>query len=358
MDMNNIKKILLAHYARYPEMRIPDMVKLLYQNEYAGGHFIIDETDSLRRLREEYHGLSPVSSQQAFESIGNGLCRMYLTSPRCREVDLRTINRFFINTANTSRGGRENFEKKLDVLRRCCIEGDLPYSVDALDSYVEAISKGSMLVSHSRVYRDAYHPAYRVMRAVYGDFFAVFSRIDALMGTKDHVNVAVDGTSGAGKSSLAALIGDVYECNVFHMDDYFLTPELRTEERLNEAGGNVDYGRFKREIARGLKSGGAFSYRPYNCRTKALEAPVRVTPKPLNIIEGSYSMHPALVDLYDLKVFLGINAEEQSRRILARNGDIMHKRFMSEWVPMENRYFAEMGIRDLCDLAYDDGALV
>jgi len=69
-------------------------------------------------------------------------------------------------------------------------------------------------------------------------------------------------------------------------------------------------------------------------------------------------MHPTLIDLYDLKVFLSIGAEEQSRRILARNGAAMHKRFMTEWVPMENRYFAGMGIREKCDLAFEDGKLV
>ena len=32
------------------------------------------------------------------------------------------------------------------------------------------------------------------------------------------------------------------------MDDYFLQPYQRTEERLAEPGGNVDYERFKEEI--------------------------------------------------------------------------------------------------------------
>ena len=40
--------------------------------------------------------------------------------------------------------------------------------------------------------------------------------------------------------------------------------------------------------------------------------------------------------------------QEQSRRILQRNGPDMHGRFMREWVPMENRYFEEMCIREKC----------
>ena len=333
-------------------MRIQDMVKLLYQNEFAGGHFVTDEADCLRRLREECHGLQAVPSQQAFESIGNGLCRLYLTSPRCKEIDLGTINRFFVNTANTSGGSIENFKKKLDVLRRCCYEGILPYPVDALDAYLEAITQGSMLVSHSPVYRAAYHPAYRVVKAVYGEFFAVFSRIDDLMKTRERVNVAIDGNSCAGKSTLAALIGGVYNSNVFHMDDFFLTPDLKTEERLDEIGGNVDYVRFAEEVIAGLNSENPFAYRAYDCQRQELGLPVPVTPRRLNIIEGAYSLHPTLADTFDLKIFLRIDAQEQSRRILARNGAVMHRRFMEEWIPMENRYFAEMGIMEQCDLTY------
>ena len=32
------------------------------------------------------------------------------------------------------------------------------------------------------------------------------------------------------------------------MDDFFLQPKQRTKERLEQAGGNVDYKRFKKEI--------------------------------------------------------------------------------------------------------------
>ena len=85
-------------------------------------------------------------------------------------------------------------------------------------------------------------------------------------------------------------------------------------------------------------------------RKKAMERTVRVTPKKLNIVEGSYSMHPTLADHYDLRVFLTVEAEEQSRRILRRNRPAMHNRFMEEWVPMENRYFREFGIASKCDI--------
>ena len=77
------------------------------------------------------------------------------------------------------------------------------------------------------------------------------------------------------------------------------------------------------------------------------------TSKPLTVVEGSYSLHPTLRSAYDLKVFLAIDPERQSARILARNGAEKHRRFIEEWIPLENAYFSALDIRSLCDLAFD-----
>jgi len=47
-----------------------------------------------------------------------------------------------------------------------------------------------------------------------------------------------------------------------------------------------------------------------------------------------------------------VAAVEQSRRILKRNGPEMHRRFLNEWIPLENRYFQALAIADKCDLVF------
>jgi len=76
----------------------------------------------------------------------------------------------------------------------------------------------------------------------------LLERIDALLRKTITVIVAIDGNSGAGKTSLANQLQQIYPANVFHMDDFFLRPEQRTAARLQEIGGNVDYERFKVEV--------------------------------------------------------------------------------------------------------------
>ena len=154
------------------------------------------------------------------------------------------------------------------------------------------------------------------------------------------------GISGSGKSTLGRILEEVYDCNMFHVDDFFLQPEQRTPERLAEVGGNLDYERFKDEILDHLADSEGFSYQVYNCGKQALDGWVKVPYKKLNIIEGAYSHHPYFGDPYDLKFFCKISGEEQVSRIMKRNGPEMLERFKQVWIPMENRYFAAFGIEE------------
>ena len=174
-------------------------------------------------------------------------------------------------------------------------------------------------------------------------------QIDTLLEENNLVIVAIDGKCTSGKTTLASKLAEIYDCNVFHMDDFFLRPEQRTPERFAEVGGNVDYERFQEEVLLPLKSGKAFSYRPFDCSTFTLSAPVTVAPKKLNIIEGTYSHHPYFGNPYDLKIMLTVDEETQRQRVLERPA-FLHKRFFEEWIPMENRYFEVFKISDQAEI--------
>jgi len=183
------------------------------------------------------------------------------------------------------------------------------------------------------------------------------------MGIKERVIVAIDGMSAAGKSSLASLLRETYDCNVISMDFFFLRTVQRTPERLVEPGGNIDYERFFTEVVRPLKAGEAFSYRPYDCRIGELTDPVNVCLNRLTVVEGVYSMHPYFCGagdvgsgghgLYDITVFLSIDEVSQLRGLKVRSPHLL-ERFINEWIPMENMYFEHFGIPEKCDLLFDN----
>ena len=173
--------------------------------------------------------------------------------------------------------------------------------------------------------------------------------IDTLLETGNQVIIAIDGNCTAGKTTLAAELEKAYDCNVFHMDDFFLRPEQRTPERFAQPGGNVDYERFREEVLLPLLSGKEFSYRPFDCKTFNLSEPVSVPVKKLNIIEGSYSMHPYFSDPYDLKILLTVDPMLQQQRILERPA-FLQERFFTQWIPMENQYLEAFRIAEKADI--------
>jgi len=177
----------------------------------------------------------------------------------------------------------------------------------------------------------------------------ILRKIDELLIEKKRLLIAVDGRCAAGKTTLAALIKDNYDCNVIPMDHFFPQSGQRTPERLGEPGGNVDYERFLSEVMDPLRQGGDFTYRPYDCRRMDFGDAVSVGENKINVVEGSYSCHPALFDCYDLRVFLTVGPEEQSRRILERDGPVRAEEFRDKWIPYEERYFQAFDIEKRCD---------
>ena len=179
---------------------------------------------------------------------------------------------------------------------------------------------------------------------------AIASRIAPLLARQSQVIIAIDGSCTAGKTTLAGHLATKYDCNLIHMDDFFLRPEQRTPERFAQPGGNVDYERFREEALKNLRTGKPFSYRPYDCSTGSLKAAVEVQPKKLTIVEGTYSQHPYFEDAYDLRIYLQVSEELRVERILNRPA-FLHKRFFEEWIPMEQQYFKTFSVGEKSRLA-------
>ncbi len=350
-----MKALLLKHAAKYPYMEIQDAIKLIYQNEFGGGHMIADEKSSLLRLQKEWETLDEVSpfDMELFEDVGNGLYRLNLVPLKHTSLSLETLNRFFIYTARVAKGTLRSFEEKLETFMHCCYTSELPFSAEKAVQFITDYKKnGYPLISHSHTYRSLYKPAYRIVKKEFMTYFKLFCSIDLLSASYNPLNVAIDGNSGSGKSTLAALLAATYNCNLFHMDDFFLRPEQKNPDRKSETGGNVDYMRFKEEVVAHLNGKTSFSYQVYDCSKAALTEYVKVSPKKINIVEGVYSLHPALRDVYHLKTFLTIDPKVQSMRILQRSGPKLHQRFVTEWIPLENEYFEYMQIKSLADMVF------
>lgn len=172
---------------------------------------------------------------------------------------------------------------------------------------------GFPAISHSAVYKKAYHPAYRVLHRDYTILLPVLFQINRLLKEKQRVTIALEGNAAAGKSTLAVRLAELYDANVIHMDDFFLPPSMRTAARYQEPGGNVHYERFQEEVLAPLAASVPFTYRVFDCHSAAYSEKKAVSPKAHHIIEGVYAMNPPSSHLLRSLQYLSI-FRRRSRR--------------------------------------------
>jgi len=162
--METLSQILLDHAGRYPLMEPTDAVKLIYQNEFGGGHLIRDEKSCLENLQREYESVAQSPDAPLAEAIGNGMFRIYLNALDRSGYTVGQLGAEFLRSAKIRRGSLDRFLEKLETLRQLTRQGRMPFSEAALEAYLEDYRKaGYPMVSHSAAYRNAYHPAYRII---------------------------------------------------------------------------------------------------------------------------------------------------------------------------------------------------
>lgn len=343
--MDELLQALHAHLDTHPAAQIQDAVKFLYQACFGGGHMIADPNAAYAYLCAEAAALPADRSAPLTESLGDYV-RLDLSALRFLLPE--TMNAMFVASAEDAPQDKTRFLALLDAFG----ESDW-FDAAEKRAYLESYrAAGCPAIHHSESYRASYAPAYRVVKKAYVQFLDAFKAIDAGLKQNGRLTVAIDGLCGSGKTTLAALLKTVYDCNVFHADDFYLPIPLRTPERYKTPGGNVHWERILDEVLCPLQTGAPFAYRLFDCGVMDYNGTVDVEPKALNILEGSYSMHPALAGHYDLRIFLKTPPEVQSARILKRNGPERHAMFVAKWIPLENAYFAAYPVEAESDLVF------
>ena len=173
-------------------------------------------------------------------------------------------------------------------------------------------------------------------------------QLQRILDNKDRLLIAIDGRCGCGKSSLGAELAESLDANLFHMDDFYLPFRQRVENWQEIPAGNMDLTRFRTEVLEPAENGHGILYRAFSCPQRRYLQEKRLSPKKVNITEGSYSQHPFLADAYDIKLFVTAEKSIQEARLRAREGDHF-KAFEEIWIPMEEYYFRYFSIENNAD---------
>lgn len=168
------------------------------------------------------------------------------------------------------------------------------------------------------------------------------------------VVVALDGGSGAGKTTLARLVQERTGAALIHLDDFYTTTvpehgwlERSVPERLRDV---FDWERACRDALAPLRAGQPARWQAFDFAgdltadgTYALQrAATVVAPASVILLEGAYSAAPPLASLVDLAVLVQVSAAERSRRTALRDPAAFLDPWHAIWDEVEAYYFSQV----------------
>lgn len=343
-----------SHYLKqqmelHPSMQPQDVVKLCYQSAFGAEHLLPDPAKAKAYFETEFQKVS-AADIPLYEEISPDICRVNLSAWKKAGLPADWLFQMFLETATVSQNGEKTFLQYLEIVEQMLSKNSASFSIEEWIAYRSAYLKdGIHAVHHSESYRAAEQPAYRIIHKKFLRLLSILQEA-AKLPKNDIKIIAIDGRAASGKTTLAENLSRILSADVIHMDDFFLPPALRTEERLTEAGGNIHYERFLEEVIPLLKKSQPFSYRIFDCSQMDYNGSQTISPTPFRIVEGAYSCHPLFGNYADLTVFSDISPEEQMQRIQKRNGAEMAELFRTRWIPMEETYYAHFQIREKADI--------
>ena len=164
--MKFIGQLLGAHLARYPEMQLADIYKLLHQAALGPAH-AIESGDAIARLREEAASLVPSASADPVCDVispDGRLARVHVRPYLAIGRDLDALATAFARTACEYAGSEDKLAKFCGCLGDLADAGGIPFIRANVETYMNARrDEGWPAVHHSDPYLAAYGPAYRVI---------------------------------------------------------------------------------------------------------------------------------------------------------------------------------------------------
>ena len=333
------------HLKHHPAMTAQDLVKLVFQAHCGCGHLLGDEADVAAYIEREESALTPDGKEPLTEPLGERYVRLHLRRAMADGINPLWIARMMRLSVEPTVGFTDR-QSAFDALKSLS-ETEVGFDQEALLPIARRlIDDPAWLPGHSEAYRDAYAPAYRVISREMERLLPILSAVAAAQRARPQVLMCLDGPCGSGKTTLARQLVSITDAACVPMDDFYTPHPMKTPERLSQPGGNAHIERLLSELLLPWRSQGHGSYRPYLCAEDRFGEPVEVPARPLTILEGSYSLHPDIAALADVRVFLTISEEEQLRRLNAREGAEGVKNFQQRWIPLEKAYHAAFALPD------------
>lgn len=159
------KALFSLHFEKYPKAQPTDFYKLIYQSVFGVGHIISDKAKEYLFEEANRVNLSDYPDRVLVESISpdGSMVRVYLRPFMRRKLSLDKLFSVMQRSARHQRDA-DYFMVLWKILLEMVELGEIPLDQDELDEIIMKIEEdGLKPMHHTKPYRDAYYPAYRVV---------------------------------------------------------------------------------------------------------------------------------------------------------------------------------------------------
>lgn len=160
------RKFIKMHVERYPRAQPGDVYKLIFQGVYGVGHIITGKAMSYLREEAVRIPLEGYQGRPLIEPVSpdGSMVRVNLRPFLRMDLSLEGLFRVMMASADVE-GDDERFIELWGVFVGMAEKGDITMEPDRIKGVQEAIdTKGIKPMHHTEPYRQAYYPAYRVVR--------------------------------------------------------------------------------------------------------------------------------------------------------------------------------------------------
>lgn len=161
--------LIRVHLARYPEMRIMDLYRLLHQATFGTGHAITGKKEAREWLEFELNHVTPSRTEAPAESVhpDGDIVRLCLRTYAANRGKIKPLLEAYIHSADSVRGDPAVMAARWRLVEKMVQGGELnaeyfPARDVMLFGRVRAHEQWPA-VQHSPEYEAVYHPVYRLL---------------------------------------------------------------------------------------------------------------------------------------------------------------------------------------------------
>jgi len=161
-----LQAALERYMDNYPEARLQDIYKTFYQDHFGPGHMITDTAMARQYLYSELSG-NDVSWVGYYEPTGREgrFVRVFLNAVADSLISAEELLDAFIRSANEYQEPKTEWVTEWSEIVKTIRENEIYVEgFEEDEPQVTEAARNNQAMHHSRAYKDAYNPHYRIVR--------------------------------------------------------------------------------------------------------------------------------------------------------------------------------------------------